>query len=105
MNKTCTSAAFSSGSEPLPTRLVLLTSSFPYGVGEPFLEAELAYLSARFDSVVLVPYKSNGVQMRRDSPQCVGFCPAKASAMFVLRRIFRVVLPHFLVPISEGVVP
>jgi len=90
MNKTCTSAAFSSGSEPLPTRLVLLTSSFPYGVGEPFLEAELAYLSARFDSVVLVPYKSNGGQMRRELPPNVSvFAPLRPERWFVLRMIFQ----------------
>lgn len=37
--------------------LILLTSSYPYGIGEPFVSNEVPYLEAAFDEVVIV---SNG---------------------------------------------
>ena len=36
--------------------LYLLTASFPYGVGESFLENEIRYLSDRFRKIYLLPY-------------------------------------------------
>lgn len=35
--------------------LMIVTTSFPYGQGESFVEAELAYVAERFDDVTLVP--------------------------------------------------
>jgi colanic acid/amylovoran biosynthesis glycosyltransferase len=39
----------------LPSRLILFTTSFPFGRGEEFLEAELPYLASAFDHVAIVP--------------------------------------------------
>lgn len=35
--------------------LLIFTEQFPYGKSEPFLQTELAFLSSRFDNIVLVP--------------------------------------------------
>jgi len=42
--------------------LFLLTSSFPYGQVEPFLETELRYLATRFSEIIVVPAQTNGTR-------------------------------------------
>jgi colanic acid/amylovoran biosynthesis glycosyltransferase len=38
----------------MPRVLILLTASYPYGLGEPFVAHEFPYLAAAFDEVVIV---------------------------------------------------
>jgi colanic acid/amylovoran biosynthesis glycosyltransferase len=38
-----------------PRTLILFTTAFPFGKGEPFLETELPFLAARFRHVIVVP--------------------------------------------------
>jgi hypothetical protein len=45
---------------PDPRTLMLFTTAFPFGRGEPFLEAELPFLAARFRRVVVVPTQIKG---------------------------------------------
>lgn len=40
--------------------VVLITSGFPYGNGEQFLEGEVPYLARTFDQVVIVPHRVSG---------------------------------------------
>lgn len=40
--------------------LILLTSGFPFGRGESFLETEIKYLSKRFSRVIILPTKKIG---------------------------------------------
>lgn len=40
--------------------LILLTSSYPYGAGEPFISNELPYLAAAFDEVVILSNDTDG---------------------------------------------
>lgn len=40
--------------------VVLITSSFPYGEGEQFLEGEVPYLAQTFDQVVIAPHRTSG---------------------------------------------
>ncbi len=49
--------------------LLLFTAEFPFGNGEPYLEDEIAYLAARFPSVVIVPRGTPGT--RRSLPENV----------------------------------
>ncbi|MFN3428662.1 MAG: hypothetical protein ACK46X_01785, partial [Candidatus Sericytochromatia bacterium] len=43
-----------------PRTLMLFTTAFPFGPGEPFLEAELPHLVARFRRVLVVPTQIKG---------------------------------------------
>ena len=40
--------------------LIFLTSSYPYGTGEPFVAAEIPYLDAAFDEIVVVSNDTEG---------------------------------------------
>lgn len=52
--------------------LILLTSNFPYGNGESFLESELDYLAESFSKVIIVPTKKGTTTKARDVPgNCV----------------------------------
>jgi len=51
--------------------LVLFTSSFPYGKGEQFLETEIAFLSAKFETVTIVPTTFGGGKEKRIVPNNV----------------------------------
>lgn len=44
----------------IPT-LVVITATFPFGIGEQFLETELPYLLHRFQNVLIVPRSAVGV--------------------------------------------
>jgi len=44
----------------MDTNIILITSSFPYGNGEQFLESEATTLAERFSNVVVVPRKIQG---------------------------------------------
>ncbi|MCW1970716.1 MAG: glycosyltransferase [Anaerolineae bacterium] len=50
--------------------LLIFTEQFPYGKSEPFLQAELAFLSPRFDKIVLVPLIISA-EMTRNLPKNV----------------------------------
>lgn len=52
-----------------PPRLLLLTTAFPYGTGEQFLETELQILSRHFDRPTVAPWYTDGP--RRDVPSGV----------------------------------
>jgi len=43
-------------------RVILLTSSFPYGNGEQFLETEIEYLSRRFKKITIIPMSTGGIK-------------------------------------------
>lgn len=48
-------------------RLVIFTSSFPYGKKETYIETEIKYLSKHFDEVVIYPhYYNNGDTSKRE---------------------------------------
>lgn len=47
--------------------LILLTDSFPYGTKETFLEAEIGFLSAAFESVHIFPLHGSGVYRQQAS--------------------------------------
>ncbi|XWN36241.1 MAG: glycosyltransferase [Balneola sp.] len=49
--------------------LILLTSNFPYGTGESFLEVELKYLAQNFSTVIIVPTKKCDTTTARKVPQ------------------------------------
>lgn len=51
-------------------KLILLTSEFPYGKGEPFLETEITYLADAFDEVLIYSSTSSSAN-RRAVPQNV----------------------------------
>src|SRR5947207_11706461 len=40
--------------ERMPRVLIFLTSSYPFGTGEPFVSGEIPYLAAEFDELVIV---------------------------------------------------
>lgn len=49
--------------------LLLFTDTFPYGMGDAFLESEIEYLATAFDEVTVVPRRGDGA--RRDLPRNV----------------------------------
>lgn len=49
--------------------LILLTSSFPFGSGETFLETELPYLADSFSKVVIIPTKKISSSNARPIPK------------------------------------
>lgn len=55
-------------------KLILMTSEFPYGSGETYLEAELPYLAERFKDIIVVPINSNNTVSRK-IPQNVSVSP------------------------------
>ncbi len=44
--------------------LVLLTSDFPFGSGEAFLESEMPYIAAEFDQIIIISSNENDQQTR-----------------------------------------
>lgn len=48
--------------------LILLTSTFPYGLGETFLETELPFLAKEFSQVIIVPTKKCRSSILRSIP-------------------------------------
>lgn len=49
-------------------KLILLTSEFPFGYGEPFLETEILFLAKAFDSVVILSNHTKRTDVVRDVP-------------------------------------
>ncbi|MAL16962.1 MAG: hypothetical protein CL670_07895 [Balneola sp.] len=49
--------------------LILLTSTFPFGTGETFLETELTYLAQGFSSIIILPTKKTLTQNSRPIPK------------------------------------
>ena len=45
--------------------LVLLTSNYPFGTGEPFLETEITYLSREFDRVIIIAQNTSSLSQRQ----------------------------------------
>lgn len=50
-------------------KLILLTSTFPYGTGETFLETELPYLAQSFSEVLILPVKKASTDANRPIPK------------------------------------
>ena len=44
--------------------LVIFTSSYPYGYGETFLEAEIKILSRDFKKIIIVPESNSSEEVR-----------------------------------------
>jgi glycosyltransferase involved in cell wall biosynthesis len=53
-----------------PNKLILLTSDFPYGTGETFLETEIFYLCEGFDEVRIVSSSASAEQTRTVPENC-----------------------------------
>lgn len=53
-------------------RLIIFSSSYPYGTGEQFLENEIRYLAKRYD-LLIIPYFIGGSPERRTIPCRVPF--------------------------------
>lgn len=51
--------------------LLLLTISFPYGYGEPFIASELEFLCNEYNNVIIVPFKSEVCRFKREIPKNV----------------------------------
>ena len=45
-------------------RLVLLTSQFPFGTGEAFIESEITFLSGRFSKIIIISFDSKNTPAR-----------------------------------------
>jgi len=67
------------------TPLCLYTASFPYGLGEQFLETEIKYLAENFDSIFIIP--SNPIGTHRPLPANVKVIHQKPSPYTTLRGI------------------
>ncbi len=53
-------------------KLILLTSQYPYGTGESFLETEIHYLSKAFDRIIVLPLDAKDLSdKKRSIPQNV----------------------------------
>ena len=50
-------------------KIILFTSSFPYGKGEQFLETEIKCLSKEFDKVIIIPASYGGSTVLREIPR------------------------------------
>lgn len=50
--------------------LILLTSNFPYGTGETFLENEIEFLCQGFEKVTIVSFSEIGEEMRKVPKNC-----------------------------------
>lgn len=50
-------------------KLILLTSTFPFGTGETFLETELPYLAQSFSEVIILPVKKASTDANRSIPK------------------------------------
>ena len=69
--------------------LVLLTHSFPYASGEQFLETEIEYLAARFQRIILVPFRNQGAARPVPDNIEVDTSLAKCSAKGLIARVLR----------------
>lgn len=49
--------------------LYLFTAEYPYGTREPFLDDELPYLAAKFESVRIVPFSGDVLSEKRSVPE------------------------------------
>jgi glycosyltransferase involved in cell wall biosynthesis len=67
------------------TPLCLYTASFPYGLGEQFLETEIKYLAEHFDSIFIIPNNPTGTI--RPTPANVKVLRQKPSPYTTLRGI------------------
>lgn len=72
-----------------PKEIWLFTTAYPYGLGEPYLEAEVQELARRFERVVIVPLNAEG--RARSLPQGVQVLhwPASPVATIGLGGLFR----------------
>ena len=52
-------------------KLVIFTSTFPYGYAETFLEDELPYLAKHFDKIIISPFRIEGDKLRNVPTNCV----------------------------------
>jgi colanic acid/amylovoran biosynthesis glycosyltransferase len=77
-------------------KLIIVTSNYPYGKGEAFLEAELAYVSKYFEGVELVPCFYDGATNPRSAEHDVNLGYAKkrwgALRNFLIARSFAAAL-------------
>jgi hypothetical protein len=75
--------------------LVLLTHSFPYASGEQFLETEIEYLAARFQRIILVPFRNQGAARPVPDNIEVDTSLAKRSAKGLIARVLRAGIPRW----------
>ena len=98
-----------------PKRLILITSSFPYANGEPFLEAEIDFLCKEFEEVLILT-QSNLDKNRRPIPEncSVKFIPLglnKFDRIKALKGIFdplfwkerKIIKKTYKLPLNAGV--
>jgi len=51
-------------------KLVLITSDFPFGKGETFLETELPFLAPTFESILIVSSNVTSIEQRPLPSNC-----------------------------------
>ena len=52
-------------------KLVIFTSSFPYGYAETFLEDELPFLAKHFEKIIILPFRKGGEKLRAVPTNCI----------------------------------
>ena len=57
------------------SKLLLFTSSFPFGEYEAYLETEIIFLAKKFDKITIYPffYKDKNMEMRKIPLDCFFF--------------------------------
>lgn len=53
------------------SKLIIFTSTFPYGIAETFLEDELPYLAKHFDKIIISPFRKSGKNLRAVPSNCI----------------------------------
>lgn len=72
--------------------LIILTSKFPFGSGEEFLESEIEHLAHRFDRVVLAPVGSKESSQERPTPDNVIVLAPKTRVRLALEMVKNAVI-------------
>jgi colanic acid/amylovoran biosynthesis glycosyltransferase len=79
--------------ELMDQSLWLFTDRFPYGKGESFLEAELKYLSKRFNDIHIIPFESHNFNTAISLPENVNvikppFKRAKNKSELIIKGLY-----------------
>lgn len=77
-------------------KLILFTADFPFGSGETFLEAEIGFLAANFDEVLIVSSNSTDKQTRVIPANCsTKRLDLSTSKLEKIRSLFNILKPLF----------
>lgn len=68
------------------SQLVFLTSMFPFGYGEPFIESELEILSHEFEEIVIIPRINDKSHFRKIPENCrIEYFAAKSNFLDLIK--------------------